>query len=440
METNKIYCGDNLQIMRELPENSVDLIYLDPPFFSGRNYEVIWGDKAEVRSFEDRWGGEITHYTNWMVKRLIEMHRILKPTGSIYLHCDWHASHYLKVEMDKIFGYNNFRNEIVWCYTQGGRPKDKFANKHDIIFLYGKTKNVVFNSDNIKIPYELTSEKSSSSFTKIDENGKRYKEIYGSDKKKKYKYFFDDGKTPYDWWTDIHQMTGRTASSGNESLGYPTQKPEALLERIIKASSNEGDIVLDPFCGCGTSTAVAMKLNRKFIGIDISTKSVDVISSRLKKINIDYRLNINIKVEGLPTKIEDLKKMKHWEFQQWVCDKMIAKNTSPNPQQHSGIDGGVDGIIQSTLFTGKYVGCPIQVKQSDSVGVNPIRNFYAIMTTDMKKSKGFIIALSFGSGAVEQVAKYKKDHNVDIKLIKAEDLCNIQHYDYGVKIVNSEDI
>ena len=139
--------------------------------------------------------------------------------------------------LDQIFGENHFLNEIVWCYSQGGRSKDHFPRKHDTIFLYANGKSWTFNSDDIRIPYELLSEKSQTSFTKTDADGRKYKEIYGPGKKKLYRYYEDEGKVPYDWWTDIHQMTGRTAASKNEYLGYPTQKPIALLDRIIKASS-----------------------------------------------------------------------------------------------------------------------------------------------------------------------------------------------------------
>lgn len=281
---NRLYLGDNLEVLRTLPAGSIDLIYIDPPFFSGRNYNVIWGDSNEVRTFEDIWEGGINSYLIWLNARLWEMRRVLKKTGSIYVHCDWHASHYIKTEMDKIFGYENFRNEIVWCYSQGGRPNDRFANKHDLILHYGKSQKTIFNEDLIKIPYELLSEKSSTSFTKIDKYGRKYKEVYGSDRKKKYRYYEDEGKVPYDWWADIHQMTGRTAASGHEYIGYPTQKPETLLERIINASSDEGDVVADFFCGGGTTLAVAQKLKRRFIGCDSSRVAISVTLDRSIKI------------------------------------------------------------------------------------------------------------------------------------------------------------
>jgi DNA modification methylase len=153
LETGVLYCGDNLKRLAQLPSECVDLIYLDPPFFSNRNYEVIWGDEAEVRSFEDRWEGGINHYIEWMWDRVIEMHRVLKPTGSIYLHCDWHASHYLKVMMDDVFGARHLRNEIIWYYESGGRAKTFYPRKHDTIFWYSKSNSDwTFNKDAVSVP------------------------------------------------------------------------------------------------------------------------------------------------------------------------------------------------------------------------------------------------------------------------------------------------
>lgn len=183
MATKIIYCGDNLDQLQKLPEEAVDLIYIDPPFNSNRNYEVFWGETKERRAFEDR--HESTKaYIDFMRPRCVELARVLKNTGSLYYHCDWHASHYIKVMLDQILGENNFINELIWCYSQGGRPKNHFPRKHDTIFWYAKGKEWTFNSDDIRIPYELLSEKSQTSFTKTDAEGRKYKEIYGPGKKK----------------------------------------------------------------------------------------------------------------------------------------------------------------------------------------------------------------------------------------------------------------
>lgn len=282
---NKLILGDNLQVLKSLPSESVDLIYLDPPFFSNRNYEVIWGDEGEVRSFQDRWEGGINHYISWLKERVVEMHRILKKTGSIYLHCDWHADAYIRVHiLDPIFGEKNFRNEIVWCYNVGGKSKEQFARKHDTIYFYSKSKTKwTFNSDDIKTERD-TGLKSQGGKMGLDENGRPYQDKIVKKTGKIYRYYLDEGKIPEDWWTDINSIQ----SGAKERIGYPTQKPEALLERIIKASSNEGDVILDPFVGGGTTPAVADKLGRRWIGVDSSVHAIKVSEQRIKNNQKSY--------------------------------------------------------------------------------------------------------------------------------------------------------
>lgn len=266
-EPNRLIWGDNLHVMRQIPSNSIDLIYIDPPFFSGRQYNVLWGDNNELRSFNDIWEGGLDGYLIWLNARLYEMKRILKQTGSIYIHCDWHASHYIKVEMDRVFGYYNFRNEIVWCYTGPSNTKQWFPRKHDNILFYVKDKNSLpmFNRDAVRIPYKkLETGKTSGIFkaaATLDEAGKVPEDYWLEDR---------DGMTP----------VGRVAS---ERIGYPTQKPEALLERIIKASSNGGDIVADFFIGGGTTAAVAQRLGRRWIASDQSRVAIAVTAERLKQ-------------------------------------------------------------------------------------------------------------------------------------------------------------
>jgi len=281
---NRLILGDNLEIMKTLESDSVDLIYLDPPFFSNRNYEVIWGDEGEIRSFKDRWSGGIDHYIMWLKERVIEMHRVLKRTGSIFLHCDWHAQAYIRVGiLDKIFGINNYVNEIVWCYTAPANVKNRFPKKHDTIYFYSKSKSYHFSTDGIKIPYnQSTIDRTSHSVGKV-----HFK--YKGDAEERHKNRLDvDGKVPEDWWTDISRVQGNAA----ERIGYPTQKPEALLERIIKCASNEGDIILDPFMGGGTTIAVANKLKRQWIGIDQSVMAVKVTEQRLHKQNGHFEVII----------------------------------------------------------------------------------------------------------------------------------------------------
>lgn len=223
VDTGVIYCDDNLERLRQFPDECVDLIYLDPPFFSNRNYEVIWGDEAEVRSFEDRWEGGIHVYINWMRERMLELHRVLRPTGSIYLHCDWHAVHYLKQMMDDIFGSRNFLNHVVWCYGLGGSSDRYWPRKHDDLLWYSKEYDGHY--------FEAT---------RVPATSQRMK---------------GESKKAPDYWEipTINNMA-------RERLGYPTQKPEALLERIIGSSSQRGQVVLDPFAGCGTTQVIAQRL------------------------------------------------------------------------------------------------------------------------------------------------------------------------------------
>ena len=282
LEPNRLLWGDNLHVMRQLPSESVDLVYIDPPFFSNRVYNVIWGDEQEKRSFDDIWEGGLDGYLIWLNARLYEMKRLLKPTGSIYVHCDWHASHHIKVEMDKIFGYENFRNEIVWKKYVGRKnnAKHKFNTQHDVIFLYAKSADATFHG--VMIPH---SEKEiENEYKYIDEDGRRYRKSRGRAYQMKgiEKHIYLDespGRAASTLWTgDGLQLN----TSSSERVGYPTQKPEKLLERIIQASTNEGDLVLDAFVGGGTTPVVAQRLGRRWIAVDQSRVAVSVTAERLK--------------------------------------------------------------------------------------------------------------------------------------------------------------
>lgn len=245
------------------------------------------------------------------------------------MHCDWHASHYLKVMCDEIFGYNNFRNEIVWCYSIGGKSNKTFGRKHDVIFWYSKSDVWTFNSD---APAVRVSRKPDSHMRVfVDEDGITWQEKSDAKTGKTYRYPLD--KVADDYWLNIEQLNREEA----ERLGYPTQKPEALLERIIAASSNKGDIVLDTFCGCGTALIVAEKLNRHWIGIDISPSAISLIKKRLANIK-GYTTNYTI--IGMPQKESDLKKFKPYEFQYWAINEMHGM---PSPKKTG--DMGIDGLI-----------------------------------------------------------------------------------------------
>jgi len=261
LKPNELFLGDNLYLLRQMPSESVDLIYIDPPFFSNRTYTQIWGDDNEVRSFNDIFQDGMFSYLAWLNARLWEMKRVLKSTGSIYVHCDWHASHYIKAEMDKIFAYDNFLNEIIWHYQTGGASKEHYSRKHDVILFYTKTGKKKFYPD--RVPDRRT-EKSLARAQ--NPNGARIS-IDNTD------------KLPLDVW-DIQALNPVAI----ERIGYPTQKPEALLERIIRASSDESDVVADFFVGGGTTGAVALKNGRRFIGCDISRVAISVSASRLIEI------------------------------------------------------------------------------------------------------------------------------------------------------------
>lgn len=290
---NQLIIGDNLQILKSMPSEYVDLIYLDPPFCTQRDFiyfNDIWKE-ADTQGLEaiTQYNSilhsyieiiEATHskamkaYITYITQRMIELHRILKKTGSIYLHCDPTASHYLKQMMDCIFGRDNFRNEIVWAYQTGGVSKKWYAKKHDIILFYSKKKDFYFNQPRIKsyIP-TLKGRK----FAIETLNAKIDTETCSTCGEKGGFYHMTACR---DVWNDINALHRNNI----ERLGYPTQKPLALLDRIIQASCPENGIVLDPFCGCGTTVISAQNNKRKWIGIDIEAKAVEVGNARLKKI------------------------------------------------------------------------------------------------------------------------------------------------------------
>jgi hypothetical protein len=221
LEPNRLFWGDNLHVMRQLPSESIDLIYIDPPFFSGRQYNVIFGDQNELRSFSDIWEGGMPGYLIWLNARLYEMKRLLKKSGSICVHCDWHASHYVKSEMDKIFGHERFVNEIVWYYTNGGgRGRRWFNRKHDVVFLYSKGKDYFYDGLAVGDKRGID-EGTFGGYFKTDSKGRRYQEVRAAGKV--YKYYTDDPKNPDDVW-QIQTIAQRDLT---ERLGYPTQKRSA---------------------------------------------------------------------------------------------------------------------------------------------------------------------------------------------------------------------
>ena len=308
VENRTIFCKDNLDILQGINSECIDLIYLDPPFNKNKKFTAPIGTSAEGASFKDifreddlkeEWlitiqenHPELFHYLNgirgigkpynfaylaYMAIRLIECQRVLKHTGSIYLHCDPTMSHYLKTTMDCVFEEDNFRNEIAWCYTGPSNVHNHFPRKHDVILFYAKQK-FSFNRDAVRKPYNpetlarrarVEGEQSVISAS-VETQQRRSKESVEN--------LFGSGKVPEDWWVDIATLTNQI-----EKTGYPTQKPVKLLERIIKSGSNEGDVVLDPFCGCATTCVAAERLGRKWIGVDISVKAYELVKERLTK-------------------------------------------------------------------------------------------------------------------------------------------------------------
>jgi DNA modification methylase len=447
---NTIYCGDCKEVLANFPNESVDLIYADPPFFSNRHYEVIWEDGAEIRSFGDRWKGGIENYVLWMKERLEPCYRVLKKTGSMYLHCDWHAAHYLKVEMDTIFGANNFQNEIVWkrsdAHSDAKQGAKHYGRVTDNILFYTKSDEFTFNTIYVPLP-QTTQEKwyrhvepktgrryNLDNLTASKAGGDTLYEFHGvkpplgrywaytkekmqkmwdegrivktKTRKLYYKRYLDESKgVPLqNLWTDISMLRGFSASK--EHLGYPTQKPEALLDRIIRTSSNSMDIILDPFCGCGTAIFVAHKLGRQWIGIDVSPTACNLMEKRMRK------LHVSPNVMGMPMTEEDLRKLPPFEFQNWVVQRLFGR-VSARKSSDMGIDG----------FT--FEGHPIQVKQSDDIGRNILDNFETAIRR-RKQTKGVIVAFSFGKGANEERARAKLHDNVEITLLTVKELLRNQ--------------
>ena len=457
---NQLYYGDNLDILRNhIPDESIDLIYIDPPFNSNQAYNVIFSERdgsssqAQIRAFEDTWHwGETTEqayhelvgtaphllvetiksfrgfltetnlmaYLVMMALRLVELHRVLKPTGSFYLHCDPTASHYLKILLDQIFGVQNFRNEIYWKRKTGrAGPTNRFGTSCDMLLWFSKSSDYLFTPQY----RESNPEYIKKMFRYTDENGRRYRidnlaspnprpnltyEYKGyrppekgwaisrekmeqwdkegrlhfpksPDGRIQRKRYLDElkGEEVPSLWDDIPPI----GSQARERLGYPTQKPEALLERVIKASSNEGDVVLDAFCGCGTAVAVAQRLNRRWIGVDITHLAIALLKYRLADTFGD---DVEYEIIGEPKDAQSAKALAiqdRYQFQWWALSLIRAR---PYQGKKKGADEGVDGVIYyedvdpdkpKKTLTRKIV---VQVK-SGKVSVRDIRELKSVV-------------------------------------------------------------
>jgi len=456
VDTRLIYCGDNLEQLKKFPKECVDLIYIDPPFNSNRNYEVFWPETSERRRFDDR--HESTKaYIDYMRPRCAEMSRVLKKTGSFYYHCDWHASHYVKVMLDQIFGENFFKTEIIWKRTSSkGLAFRSYPNNHDTIFFYTGSDNYTFNRSYLPHNPEYVEK----FYTHIDEqSGRRYTldnllnpnkdrpnltyEFLGITRVWRWtkdrmeqawkdglviqakpgavprlKRFLDEQEgVPVDSvWTDIPPIQ----SQSSERLGYPTQKPLALLERMIETSSNKNDIVLDAFCGCGTALVASHKLKRQWIGIDISPTACRVMAKRLRDVcgvpenESLWKAGRGFIVRDLPKTEKELRKYPHFEFENWA---VVALGGIPNKVQvgDMGIDGRIYPVSSSATPRKKQEGelplkerwYPIQVKQTDKVGRLDIDSFEAMMMRE-DCDKGFFVGFDFSSDALMEISKFFK--------------------------------
>ena len=477
---NKLYYGDCLPIMLEMPLACVDLIYLDPPFNSNRQYNAIYKDETgrplpeQVEAFCDQWtldeererairnmpilmreaGLEddiaefwktwvtalrrtqpsLLAYLSYMVQRLLVMRTILRPTGSIYLHCDPTASHYIKIMMDGIFGHKNFRNEITWKRVTSNQKGSQHSRKSwgdnaEILLFYTKS-----NNHRLHGTRDLTKEEADKKFNKIDKDGRRYYDdsshiwrtpnmgarpnlcyewrgfrnrhpsgwrlskkrleeeyqkgnivISPDGKLERRKYEEDYSGVPIgNIWTDIKPARGK------ERMGYDTQKPLKLLERIIKASSNEGDVVLDPFCGCATTIEAAHSLGRKWIGIDIAIHAV----KRVAKKRLEERLRLiegkDFTIEGIPNNPEgakDLWARDKYQFQKWCVEMVDGFVTSKRTS-----DGGIDGRVYFDMRGEKELqSMVVEVKGGSNVSIQDLRALHSVMERDNAQMAGLIV-------------------------------------------------
>jgi DNA modification methylase len=503
LDTRVVYCGDNLEQLAKLPDACVDLIYIDPPFNSNRNYEVFWGETKEKRAFEDR-HENTKAYIDYMRPRCVQLARVLKKTGSFYYHCDWHASHYVKVMLDQILGENNFLNEIIWQRSDAHNDAtQQFPVVSDSIFLYtggGKhffepqhvayptktlkewylwleladgsvrrmTKDEIatqaipvgarrFNTADLSAPvgggmaainkktgkpngwylykgYEPPANGWRHSPERMAENDAKGLLLFPSEKTGRimFKRYLDEQEGPVlgNVWTDIDQLRANDA----ERLGYPTQKPLALLDRIIKASSNPNDIVLDAFCGCGTALVAAQNLKRQWIGIDISPTSCRVMAKRLRDVcglpesEPLWKAGRGFVVRDLPWSEEKLRAIPPFEFENWA---VIALGGIPNKVQvgDMGVDGRIYPVSSAATPRKKQEGelalkerwYPIQVKQKDKVGRPDIDSFEAMMMRE-DCDIGFIVSFDYSSDAMTEIGNFFKRTGKIIRAFTVRDI------------------
>ncbi len=422
---NTLYYGDCLTIMREkMSPESVDLVYLDPPFNSKRDYNSIYKDHTgrplpdQVEAYTDTWfldaekmrvikslpkllrehgidghsadflahfisglvnvQPDMAAYLAYMTERLLWIKWTMKPTASIYLHCDPTASHYLKIVMDVVFGRRCYRNEIAWCYTGPSNTKRWFPKKHDIILYFSKGARWVFNPDNIRIPYKRISGTGHNSLSRGGRTDKEVKELEA-------KYAIR-GKVPEDYWVDI-------AAGGHipkhERMNFKTQKPIALLDRIIRASSNEGDVVFDPFCGCATTIEAAEKLGRQWIGCDITIHAIRRVARRRLTERLHLQAGRDYVIDGVPKNWEgahELWKQDPYQFQKW-CVELVEGFVNVKKSADDGIDGRIyfdmpgEKVFQSMA---------LEVKGGEHLSINSVRALNSVLQFENIQMAGLI--------------------------------------------------
>jgi adenine-specific DNA-methyltransferase len=479
VDTRVIYCGDNLEQLAKLPDACVDLIYIDPPFNSNRNYEVFWGETKETRAFDDR-HASTQAYIEFMRPRCVELARVLKKTGSFYYHCDWHASHYVKVMLDQVFGENQFQNEIVWKRSSAHSDSQRYGANHDTIFFYAngrrwtwnplyteyspeyveqnyrykdadgrvfRVSDMTANKPGGDVSYEWASPDgrkvkpykgrywaySKEKMRQMDEAGSLYYRTTGMPM---LKHYLDEmpGVPLQTFWDDIKPVI----SGSDERLGYPTQKPLDLLDRIVRASSNENDIVLDAFCGCGTALVAAQNHKRQWIGIDVSPTACRVMAKRLRDVcglaedEKLWKAGRGFIVRDLPWSETKLRKIPPFEFENWA---VIALGGIPNKTQvgDMGIDGRIYPATAAPEVKGKKTGhlefmdtwYPVQVKQKDKAGRPDIDAFEAMMARS-DRTKGFFVSFDFSRDALTEIdAFFRKSGRIIIPLT-VKDILNEQ--------------
>ncbi len=435
LEPNQLLFGDNLHIMRALPSNSIDLIYIDPPFFSGRNYNVVFGDQNEVRSFTDIWEGGMPGYLTWLNARILEMKRLLKPNGTICVHLDWHASHYIKCELDKMFGYENFINEIIWNYeTYQGNVKRYFARKHDVILWYRKGEEYLFNQQHLDDHEESINYQRWKDYI-VEENkikGNNYPKTDSRFMLRYDKWVRVNKRKPgpddiifevksfaiSTCWKDIKAVDPKDKS---ERIGYPTQKPEALLKRIIESMTKQGDVVADFFCGGGTTPAVAQKLGRRWIASDISKIAVSVTRDRLlrdivgKNGNSKGKLEVQHTIEKSPSieiknwgvyEVPELVKMNEDTFRNFIISAYNGRLSTA--------EGLIHGYKQSTPI---FVGSP---SQDDPITEGEVVKFTKDIVKRRGHHQGIMIAWGFTPGARNVAKQLEVQHAVAIDFVKLQ--------------------